>query len=657
MGSLTRTILVAISVVITIAAYSQNGTKDSLYKLLLTEKADTSKAKLYNAIGDLYEYSNSDSALIYFHSALQLANKLKYQTGILKATRNLTGAHLVANKFDSSLVYAKMSYDYASEFKDSLGIGIALFNIGTAYRFLAEMDSAVKYSLQGARILDVLGELSIAAQLNDGLQVLYMTMGQYDKAIAYGEKAVQQGRELKNNNLLSISLNNLALSYMEIDSLQDKAIDALKESIVASQLSNNISAQAAAYNNLSGIAINQLKFDEAEGYARKSLKVNEQFGSDESAAIALRALAICFLQKKDFVKAKVYVDSSMRLSERTNNTAEVGQNLRIQTILAYASGDLVAGAKYFKQAEKIFATVFNKTLVDKEAELRIKFETEKKELQISSLEADKKVQELTIGKKNTLNLILIGGSIALGVIFLLFYRGYRQKQKIQQQRINELETEKKLAATEAVLKGEEQERTRLAKDLHDGLGGMLSGIKYSLNTMKGNLIMTPENAQAFERSMDMLDSSIKEMRRVAHNMMPEALVKFGLDAALRDFCNDINQSGALKLSYQSIGMEGAVIDQTTSITLFRIVQELLNNAIKHAKAKSAIVQLSKSGEQLAVTVEDDGIGFDTSILKASRGIGWSNIQSRIDYMKGKLDIKSDPGHGTSVHIEFPTQNE
>ena len=112
--------------------------------------------------------------------------------------------------------------------------------------------------------------------------------------------------------------------------------------------------------------------------------------------------------------------------------------------------------------------------------------------------------------------------------------------------------------------------------------------------MKGNLIMTPENQQAFERSMDMLDSSIKEMRRVAHNMMPEALVKFGLDTALKDFCNDINQSGALQVSYQSIGMENADIDQTTAITIYRIVQELINNTMKHAAAKSAIVQVSKT---------------------------------------------------------------
>lgn len=196
------------------------------------------------------------------------------------------------------------------------------------------------------------------------------------------------------------------------------------------------------------------------------------------------------------------------------------------------------------------------------------------------------------------------------------------------------------------------ERTRLAKDLHDGLGGMLSGIKYSLNTMKGNLIMTPDNAQAFERSMDMLDSSIKEMRRVAHNMMPEALVKFGLDTALKDLCNDTQQSGALEVRYQSINMENAEVDQTTSITIYRIIQELINNVMKHAGARAAIVQVSKTNGAISITVEDDGKGFDSSILNKSRGIGWSNIQSRVEFLKGKLDVQSAPGKGTSVHIEL-----
>lgn len=155
-----------------------------------------------------------------------------------------------------------------------------------------------------------------------------------------------------------------------------------------------------------------------------------------------------------------------------------------------------------------------------------------------------------------------------------------------------------------------------------------------------------------ERSIDMLDGSIKEMRRVAHNMMPEALVNFGLDTALKDFCNDINQSGALQVSHQSIGLENAVIKQTTSITIYRIVQELLNNIMKHASAKNALVQVSKTNADISITVEDDGKGFDTVILKGTKGLGWSNLRSRIDYLKGKIDVQSAPGKGTSVLVEI-----
>jgi signal transduction histidine kinase len=135
-------------------------------------------------------------------------------------------------------------------------------------------------------------------------------------------------------------------------------------------------------------------------------------------------------------------------------------------------------------------------------------------------------------------------------------------------------------------------------------------------------------------------------------MMPEALVRFGLDTALNDFCNDINQSGALKITYQSLGLEDSPIDQTVSITLYRIVQELINNTMKHSGATSAIVQLTKSNGQLSVTVEDDGKGFDTTILNTNKGIGWVNIQNRVEFLKGKLDITSKEGEGTSVHIEL-----
>jgi two-component system, NarL family, sensor kinase len=125
-----------------------------------------------------------------------------------------------------------------------------------------------------------------------------------------------------------------------------------------------------------------------------------------------------------------------------------------------------------------------------------------------------------------------------------------------------------------------------------------------------------------------------------------------LDTALKDFCNDINQSGALHINYQSMGMEQAVVKQTTAITIYRIVQELINNTMKHAAAKNAIVQITKPDGSITVTVEDDGKGFDVSQMQNLKGIGWTNIKSRVEFLKGTVDVKSEEGKGTSVHIEI-----
>ncbi len=272
---------------------------------------------------------------------------------------------------------------------------------------------------------------------------------------------------------------------------------------------------------------------------------------------------------------------------------------------------------------------------DKIAVTETRFSVAGKDNEIKRLQAEKDVQHLQIRQKNTLNYILIGGAATLLIILILTYRIYKHRQNMQRQRISELETEKQLAATAAVLKGEEQERARLAKDLHDGLGGMLSGIKHSFSNMKENLIMTPENAQAFERGIDLLNSSIKEMRRVAHNMMPEVLLQFGLNTALKEFCLDLNRNSSMKATYQAIDMDTVPFSQDLSVTAYRVVQELANNALKHAGASNLLVQAHASKEEhlLQLTVEDDGEGFDVAGLSQSGGMGWRNIRSRAELLK------------------------
>ena len=617
---------------------------DSLLKLLPIAKEDTNKVHLLFSISDEFENSEPEKAKYYAGVAGTLSRKLNFETGVFKYYRQLSYIYAYQTRYDSVLYYNKLTLEIAKQKKDTFNIGIALFNIGESYKFLADYENGLQFTLEGVKLLQGKGYANIEAGLYGGLQGTYLMLKQYDKAIEFGIKAVELGRKQTNKSSLVSALTNLANCYGEIKNFPE-AKKLYKEAIEISQKTNNTSIEAMCYEGLADIALKENQVELLKHYAEKSLALNITLQNGFGIMATKQALAQYYLQRNDFLSSRQLATQALQIATDENYLEGKADVLTTLSHISFATHDYLSAFSYADESKKVTEKIFTESVAQKDANTRVKYETEKKDVQI-------KLQQAAIETKNTFNNLLIGGAFALLVVFLLSYRTYRQKQKIQQHRISELETEKQLTATEAVLKGEEQERTRLAKDLHDGLGGMLSGIKFSLNTMKGNLIMTPENTQAFERSIDMLDSSIKEMRRVAHNMMPEALVKFGLDTALKDFCNDINQSGALKVNYQSLGMEQASIDQTTAITIYRIVQELINNTMKHAAATTAIVQLSKSDGQLSVTVEDDSKGFDTVILQGAKGIGWTNIKSRVNFLKGIVDVKSAVDKGTSVLIEI-----
>jgi signal transduction histidine kinase len=625
--------------------------RDSLLKILPTIKEDSAGVEFYINLGQQYEGFQPELAKQYYKKAGDISERISYKAGIIRYIFNYTFVLNMQSRYDSGLVLNLRSVEIARELKDSLLLGKALFNTGTSCRLLLKYDQAIQFYDEGRKVFESNNDSLLAARSYDILQLLYYNIDDYDKGIEYGEKSVKLLRTADDSVWLGTALNNLGMTYLK-KKMYDKAELVFGEAMKIGERTGNSNVIASQMLNMGELDLQLGKYEKLKTFFSRALELFTQLQSDEGMVIALRGLSIYHFYRKEFIKARDYGLQSLEIANRANLLIEKKKTLETLSHVSFALHDVITGDKYLRTVNALSDTVISERIRKTVLEMESRFETRQKESRIRQLESDTRIKELTISRKNVFNYILIGGLGALLLISLLFFRNYRQKQKLQQKRITELETEKQLAAMEAVLKGEEQERTRLAKDLHDGLGGMLSGIKYSLNTMKGNLIMTPDNAQAFERSMDMLDSSIKEMRRVAHNMMPEALVKFGLDTALKDFCNDINQSGALKVNYQSIGLSDNVIDQTTAITVYRIVQELLNNTMKHAAARNAIVQVSKSNGLLAVEVEDDGKGFDAGILKKVKGIGWDNIQHRVEFLKGKVDVNSQPGKGTSVHFEI-----
>ena len=645
-----------ITLVTVLAAFSQNQhTIDSLKNDIVNfPKQDSFRVKAIFKYLKANINNNTSGDLPYILEMIRIARAVNYRYGISRGLQTAVTYYGDRGDFSASFLYADTVtalFGSDTSYNGKRTMGILYSNKANNYVKMADYENAIKDNILAVETFEKLKDTPIVIQLYLNISDVYSKFGDTLKCVEYTAKAGSLADSYGNEVSIIFSKLGHAANLGTVNRF--KEADDLLESILPLLKKNDNSSFWQSYYYIKGSLLRRSnKYGTAVPFFQKSLYYATLNDDIHQKTGVMEELYTCYLKLHETVSAKKYLDTVLLLSQSSDLKMRKKSAYEGLADWSEQTGNFKDAVGYLKQAALLNDSILTEDNKKQIASLEMKYQVANKENEIKALQGEKEVQQLTIKQKSNFNYFLTAGLLALLIILFLSARGYKQKQKLQQQRISELETEKKLAATESVLKGEEQERTRLAKDLHDGLGGMLSGIKYSLNTMKGNLVMTPENAQAFERSMDMLDSSIKEMRRVAHNMMPEALVKFGLDTALKDFCSDINQSGALKVNYQSIGMDNEVIDQTTAITIYRIVQELINNTMKHAAAKNAIVQITKSGAHLSVTVEDDGKGFDTVILQRAKGIGWANIQSRVDFLKGTMDVQSAEGKGTSVHIEL-----
>lgn len=413
------------------------------------------------------------------------------------------------------------------------------------------------------------------------------------------------------------------------------------------------------YYILGGIYRKQQEWNNALISFTKAHESAKQIKDEFQVINSEEGMASCYVQLGKFDIARELALHIFNESTRLTIPLLHVQALQLLTEVEEKSGNIKKAFQYQKEFIRVSDSVKKEKIQRQMNETEVKYQSEKKEKEILALQKDKVIQTLSLKQKSTLNYILVGSVAVLLIVGFLGYRNFRhrkllakQRDELQQQRIRELEKDKQLVAVDSMLKGQEDERGRLAKDLHDGLGGMLTGVKFSLIHMKSNLVINHENVVVFERSLDMLDTSINELRRVAHNMMPEALVRFGLDETLKDYCSNINGSHILHVQYQSFGMQQR-LEHNTEIIIYRIIQELINNIFKHAKASEVLVQLVSEDNRLSIAVEDNGKGFDVHNLEKSKGAGWTNIRSRVEYLKGKLDLHSDYNKGTSVNIECP----
>lgn len=276
------------------------------------------------------------------------------------------------------------------------------------------------------------------------------------------------------------------------------------------------------------------------------------------------------------------------------------------------------------------------------AEYRTLYETEKKERENLQLQKDNAIKER---EAQIILVTSISGFLILIAVFAVVYTRYKQKKKAE---FDERIALQQKLRFKAVLEAEEKERVRIARELHDSLGQILSAAKMNVSAIDSH---NEDDAKLMNNAKKLIDDSVREVRNISHNLMPASLMDKGIEFALNELANKINDTGLLHIDLMITESEQR-LDSSVEIAIYRIVQEVVNNMIKHSNANKVEVLLDYNTEKIYLSIKDNGVGFDTNTIEQSSGIGWKNIFSRVYMMNGDVQVNSQPGRGTLVNIEF-----
>ena len=342
-----------------------------------------------------------------------------------------------------------------------------------------------------------------------------------------------------------------------------------------------------------------------------------------------------YLNLKEYSKAKYYLLKALQMYRekgQRDNLVNVYNGLSI----AYTGlNDYRKAAEYMSKYALLKDTLRGNENARRIVEIEAKYQSAEKDKQLASQKLLVVQRDRQIMAQRQQLLFILFAVLLAGIVFFVLYRNNRQKQQI--------------ALLKAKIEGEVAERERLSRELHDGIASQLLSIRLGIEMLERDTQKTGITP-SFTQIASQLENATKELRNTAHNLMPELLVQKGWLAAIALLCQNTTDLTHLKTELQVLG-EPSPLSKDIELSLYRIVQELVQNAVKHAKTNNLLIQVSDRDGLLALTVEDDGVGFET--WQAFRpGSGLTNARRRVEELGGYMDIKSRPGKGTTVYIEF-----
>ncbi len=574
---------------------------DSLQNIVNGNASVTSRISALEELADIYSTKNFETAIVFADAGLKLSLSAK-DSNAAGTLNNIKGkSFYLKGNYDSAAFFYSTALNFLHHVNDQKARAEVLNNSGRLYRKLKDYNKALSMYNEAFDIYFAANDDDGMATIYNESGVVFEYMGDFNEAITRYSKSLELRKKLK---------------------------DVLGESY-------SISFIGAIY-------VKQQKYTEAALYLQQALQLRRTLKDSFSTALSITDLADMYGAKKDYQKAFAYYDSGNAMAMQLKYPQLLSENYFKLSQLWELKGDASQSLAWYKK----YTSVKDSLLSDKKfaqiEELNTKYQTEKKEEQLM-------MQRNELRQKNfLLALISIIFLLAIVLAFSLYHkRQIRHRLQLQVEVMKQQDI-----ATKAIIDAEENERRRIAADLHDGLGQMMSAAKMNLSAFEQRIPFENEEQKvSFENIIKLVDESCREIRNVSHQIMPNALLKSSLAGAVKEFIDKID-SKVIKVALHAEGLNDP-IDKNTESVLYRVIQECVNNVLKHSGANYLDIALIKDADGISITIEDNGKGFVESDPNHKTGLGLKNIISRVSYLKGTIDFDSTPGNGTLVAIHIP----
>ncbi len=543
--------------------------------------------------------------------------------------------------FDSAIIEGNKALTLARKNTDSVAVAEIKRRIGVASYFQGKYDVAAKNYYESVAILEKTDDKKNLAPVYNELGKLYRKTRDLDKAMENYDKAANIYKQLKDTGGISMMLNESGVVY-EYKADYKEALSRYTASLQLAESRGDSLGVSYSVSNIAGIYVIEKKYEEAEKNLLRALNIRRLLKDSFAIALTYSDLGVAMNGKGDYPKATSYLQMSNKLAETLKYVELQSNNYNELASVAQRQGHYQEAYEYFLKRSYLRDSLFAMEKTKQIEELNTKYESAKKEQQIQQQDSRLRMQ----------NFLFIGIAGLILLIGLLINSQYRRNKLRQEANMKTELMKQQEMSVKAVIEAEENERQRIAKDLHDGVGQMMSAAKMNLSAFESEVkFANEEQKQSLEKVIQLVDESCKEVRTVSHIMMPNALLKKNLAAAIRDFVDKLNNK-TLQAHVHTEGLEERM-DSNIETVLYRVIQECVHNAIKHAGATTLDISLIRDKDGISGTIEDNGKGFDVADKENFEGIGLKNITTRIEYLKGTVDFDTAPGRGTVVAFHVP----